>query len=259
MLELIRPDWPAPPQVQAWCTTRRGGVSTAPYDSLNLGTHVGDDPQAVATNRQRLAESIQPLALAHLHQVHGAQVVAAHQLSSPTTADAAWTDQTGVACVIGVADCLPVLIADRQGRVVGAAHAGWRGLAGGVVDALVLQINSAVGQSNRAQAATELIAWLGPCIGPDAFEVGADVWAAFCAADEQAQAAFVPQAAADSGPKWLANLPLLARQRLQRLGVADVYGNDGSSPWCTVRNPLRFFSHRRDRVSGRMLAGIGLR
>jgi YfiH family protein len=244
------PDWPAPAGVRAVCTTRAGGRSLPPYDSLNLGDHVGDDPLAVGANRAVLAQALQ----AHpvfLQQVHGSGVVAidAHTPHG-TAADACHTHQRGVACTIMVADCLPLLYTDRRGSFVAAAHAGWRGLAGqggvGVLEAL---------QAQLAVPADQVLVWLGPCIGPQAFEVGPEVKAAFELHDAQAASCF--RSAAATG-KWLADLPALARQRLAALGISQVYGNDGSPPWCTVSNPSRFFSHRRDRVSGRLAACIWL-
>ena len=173
------------------------------------------------------------------------------------SADGSFTRERGLACTIMVADCLPVLLCDVQGRQVAAVHAGWRGLAGeggmGVLEHALKRFEPlAPGRSSGN--AIELIAWLGPCIGPDAFEVGADVVVAFTQTDAQAASCFNPL----GGGKWLADLPALARQRLAALGVTRVFGNDGSAPWCTVGQPLRFFSHRRDRVSGRQAACIWL-
>ena len=263
----IVPDWPAPAGVRALCTTRAGGVSGRPYDSLNVGPHVGDAPAQVAQNRETLER-----ALGHrpefMDQVHGTDVLALGRLtgtlSGTPVADAAWTLDRHRVCTVMVADCLPVLLCSRDGSWVAAAHAGWRGLAGspdaggkGVLEC-TLESFRAVAQVNTARVAIDLIAWLGPCIGLQAFEVGDEVRAAFMAsqrseADSLAiQACFIPQA---SG-KWLANLAGLARLRLAALGISAIYGNDGSLPWCTVSNPLRFFSHRRDRVSGRMAACI---
>ena len=245
------PEWPAPDSVRAVCTTRAGGRSQPPYDSLNLGDHVGDDPLAVGANRAVLAQALGGARPVFLQQVHGQGVVAldAHTPQG-MQADACLTREAGVACTIMVADCLPLLCTDAQGRFVAAAHAGWRGLAGagggegGVIEALV----AALGVPAR-----EMLVWLGPCIGPQAFEVGDEVRAAFEAHDGQASACFRP---AGRAGKWLADLPALARQRLAALGVAGVYGNDGSPAWCTVANPSRFFSHRRDGVSGRLAACI---
>jgi hypothetical protein len=249
---LIQPDWPVPGGVRSVCTTRAGGVSARPYDSLNLGDHVGDEPAAVQANRELLAQStgVRPV---FLQQVHGAQVVALSPVTPDgTQADGCVTTLAGVACTIMVADCLPVLFADSLGRAVGAAHAGWRGLAGeggdGVLETTHAQFRSAAGEGG------ETLAWLGPCIGPTAFEVGDEVKAAFEAHDPQATPLFQPHAPG----KWLADLQGLARLRLAAMGITRVYGNDGSAPWCTVGNPSRFFSHRRDRVSGRFAACIWL-
>lgn len=244
------PKWPAPATVRAVCTTRAGGRSQPPYDSLNLGDHVGDDPLAVGSNRAVLAQALGARPV-FLQQVHGRGVVAldAHTPHG-TEADACLTRERGVACTIMVADCLPLLFTDTRGSVVAAAHAGWRGLAGeggvGVIETLhaALQVD-----------ARELMVWLGPCIGPQAFEVGDEVRAAFEAGNPRATSCFHPAAA--SG-KWLADLPTLARLRLAALGITQVYGNDGSPSWCTVTQPSRFFSHRRDRVSGRLAACIWL-
>ncbi|HQY40070.1 MAG TPA: laccase domain-containing protein, partial [Giesbergeria sp.] len=250
----------------------------------NLGDHVGDDPQAVQSNRQVLQDALQvatpgarPI---FLQQVHGTQVVALHPgLADGAVADACVSTTPGLACTIMVADCLPLLLTNRQGTVVAAAHAGWRGLAGegggGVIET-VFKSFSAQTLTHKAQAATnsiasrvlqdtdschvasQTLAWLGPCIGPQAFEVGPEVRAAFCAHDAAAAQHFTEHAPG----KFLANLAGLARQRLQALGIAQVYGNDGSPGWCTASQPSRFFSHRRDSAvlggSGRMAACIWL-
>jgi polyphenol oxidase len=256
----IVPEWPSITGVRALCSTRAGGVSQAPYDSLNLGDHVGDDSTAVQTNRARLAQQTGARPV-FLQQVHGIHTVELHaQTSDGTQADACLTSQPNVVGTIMVADCLPVLFAHKSGLVVGAAHAGWRGLCSGVLEACTDQIFKRFRQIagvNTAQAAIKNIAnemqvWLGPCIGPEAFEVGAEVRDAFLAHHAQANQHFE----ARSGGKYLANLPALARMRLTNLGIQAVYGNDGSAPWCTASNPSRFFSHRRDRVSGRMAACI---
>ncbi len=252
------PQWPAPATVQAVCTTRAGGRSVAPYESLNLGDHVGDDILAVGANRALLHEAIQARPV-FLSQVHGSGVVALDpHTAHGTEADACFTRERGVACTIMVADCLPVLFTDTQGSFVAAAHAGWRGLAGmggvGVLEAVCKHF-SPPGLDPSAPIATKIIAWLGPCIGPEAFEVGSEVKAAFEVHDPQAAACFRPAVAAG---KWLADLPALARQRLAALGITQVDGNDGSRAWCTVSNPSRFFSHRRDGVSGRMAACVWL-
>ena len=253
----IVPDWPAPSSVRAVCTTRRGGVSVRPYDSFNLGDHVGDDPVAVARNRHLLAQAID----AHpvfLQQVHGS-AVAQLALKTPngTPADGCVATQAGLACMIMVADCLPVLFADSAGTAVAAAHAGWRGLAGGDGAGVIENALHSLWEAMHAApvpGARRTIAWLGPCIGPQAFEVGDEVRKAFVAHQPGAAALFKPHMQG----KWLADLQGLARLRLEALGVTRVYGNDGSAGWCTVGNPSRFFSHRRDRVSGRFAACIWL-
>lgn len=281
------PDWPAPPGVHALCTTRTGGVSAPPCDSLNLGDHVGDDPAAVRTNRQRLQATLavagQTTRPVFLNQVHADGVVhLAQDTPDGTEADACIATAPGVACTIMVADCLPVLFAHRSGRVVAAAHAGWRGLAGkggqGVLES-VFERFQALAPSEKAQAAINSIAnvpldtaarhavardtvvWLGPCIGPRAFEVGAEVREAFCSADPAASSCFVPHA--HEAGKFLCDLAGLARLRLRAMGIAQVYGNDGTQPWCTVSDASRFFSHRRDARtlgrSGRFAACVWIR
>ncbi|HEX2543367.1 MAG TPA: peptidoglycan editing factor PgeF, partial [Ramlibacter sp.] len=241
---MITPDWPVPPGVHARCSTRGGGVSAPPYDTLNLGDHVGDDAANVAANRGLYADALQARPV-FLQQVHGRGVVQlSHATVDGTEADACWTTERGLACTMMVADCLPVLLADRRGSVVGAAHCGWRGLAGeqgaGVLEALWNAM------APHAGNASGMVAWLGPCIGPEAFEVGAEVRAAFVEGDAQAARCFRPRGEG----KFLADLPALARRRLAALGIGSVHGNDGSTQWCTVANASRFFSHRRDRVSG---------
>lgn len=250
-LEMIEPRWPPGPDagVRALCSTRAGGVSQPPWDGLNLGDHVGDDPAAVAANRQAYARrlGVRPV---FLRQVHGTQCVQL-QADTPdgTQADACYASARGVACTIMVADCLPVLFADTRGGVVAAAHAGWRGLLGqdgqGVLESVM-----------RVMDPAHTVAWLGPCIGPQAFEVGPQVLQAYTSHDAGCAAHFT---AAAPG-KWRADLQGLARRRLRSLGLDPqrVYGNDGSPGWCTVTQDSRFFSHRRDRVSGRLAASVWL-
>jgi YfiH family protein len=251
---VLVPQWPAPPGVQALCSTRHGGVSGDPWGRLNLGDHVGDDPGAVAENRARWSRrlGVRPV---FLRQVHGVRVVSLEATTPDgTEADACLARAAGAACTIMVADCLPVLLCDTRGGRVGAAHAGWRGLAGvggnahapvgpGVLEALAAHFDP-----------DHTLAWLGPCIGPQAFEVGPEVKAAFEAASAGAGDLFRPAGAG----KWRADLAGLARGRLAALGITRVYGNDSGPAWCTVGNPSRFFSHRRDRVSGRLAASIWL-
>ncbi|MEO8859008.1 MAG: peptidoglycan editing factor PgeF [Burkholderiaceae bacterium] len=244
-------------------TTRAGGVSRPPFDTFNLGRPSGDDPAAVDSNRAHLQETL-GLAPTYMSQVHGTATVtvthAPRAGDKTIEADGCVSATPGVVCLMRVADCLPVLLSDLDGLVVAAAHAGWRGLAGGVLernfDAFEKLLVDAA-QGAQGPAADRTLAWLGPCIGPEAFEVGAEVRAAFIAHDPAAEECFVPR---NSGHKWLADLPGLARQRLRARGITRIYGNDGSAPWCTVGNPSRFFSHRRDSValggSGRMAACI---
>jgi polyphenol oxidase len=280
--DLLIPDWPAPANVQAVFTTRAGGFSRAPWDSLNLGDHVGDAPDHVAANRAALQQAIatRPIFLKQVHDVGVEQLSSA--TPDGTVADACVTRQRGVACTIMVADCLPVLLTNTSGTAVAAAHAGWRGLAGvdargdlgekgesvGVLESVftAFQVsNRPLDQSIRAQAAPEIIAWLGPCIGPQAFEVGAEVKAAFEASQPGAAEYFKPA----SPGKYLADLAGLARARLAELGITQIYGNDSTPAWCTVANPSRFFSHRRDagdvghggngfKTTGRMAACVWL-
>lgn len=238
--------WPS--GTGALMTTRVGGVSVAPFDSLNLRALTNDplDHIGVAENRRRFATTL-GAAPVFLDQVHGARVVRltpAHTRpdAATETADASITTVTGIACTVLVADCLPVLFATRDGRAVGAAHAGWRGLAGGVLEATVDAIRAAV-----PVAAGDIVAWLGASIGAQRFEVGADVLAAFHAAEA---CHFVQAPAHDGVPKWLADLPGLAAARLRRLGLTEVSG----CGLCTVSDASRFFSYRRDRVTGRLAA-----
>ncbi len=270
--DFLIPNWPAPAGVQAVFTMRQGGFSTAPWDSLNLGDHVGDTPVLVADNRAALQQAIASHPV-FLKQVHGIGVEYLSRLTRDgTVADASVTTERGVACTIMVADCLPVLLTNIDGTAVAAAHAGWRGLAGGSGKGILEAVFSAFevsnrprGQSRRAQAAPEIIAWLGPCIGPEAFVVGAEVKAAFESCQPSATRFFKPA----SQGKYLADLAGLARARLQALGIAQIYGNDSTAAWCTVGNPSRFFSHRRDagdvshggngfNTTGRMAACIWL-
>lgn len=251
------PQWPAPAGVHAVCTTRQGGASQPPYDTLNLGDHVGDDPAAVTDNRAILARGLGSVRPVFLQQVHGRSVV---RLDANTVdgakADGCIATQAGLACTIMVADCLPVLFTDSDGQLVAAAHAGWRGLAGvdgsGVLETVLDACAVALGLP-PATAARRMLAWLGPCIGPEQFEVGDEVWQAFVGLHPQAASMFRPHA---SPGKWLADLPGLARLRLQAAGIDRIYGNDGGREWCTVSQPSRFFSHRRDRISGRFAAAI---
>jgi YfiH family protein len=228
-----------------------------PYDGLNLGEHVGDKSLQVSANRASLRAAIGASPV-FMNQVHGVGVLQL-DLDSPDglQADACITNQSGVACTVMVADCLPVLFSTRRGDAVAAAHAGWRGLLGenglGVLEQTHREF-SALAHINQAQAAAEIIAWLGPCIGPTAFEVGEEVRNAFAQGDALTAGFFKPK----SSGKYLADLAGLARRRLARMGITEVFGNDGSAAWCTVSNPSKFFSFRRDGVTGRMAACIWL-
>ncbi len=253
-MDWLVPQWPAPPHVRALCTTRVGGSSRAPFDSLNLGDHVGDSPAAVAANRTSLQQvmGVRPV---FLTQVHGVQTVSLSDTTDQSSvADGCITDQPGLACTVMVADCLPVLLTDERGSIVAAGHAGWRGLAGqggfGILESVLYSLDGLRACAGRS----DILAWLGPCIGPRAFVVGSDVRNAFVSQDSDAAALF----AAVAGEKWLADLQGLARLRLNALGVRKIYGNDGTDAWCTVSDPTRYFSHRRDGVSGRMAACIWL-
>ncbi|MBU1357963.1 MAG: peptidoglycan editing factor PgeF [Gammaproteobacteria bacterium] len=240
---MLIPEWPAPQGVRAVCSLREGGVSEGRYASLNLGDHVGDDPDQVEVNRSIFGRAVggRPV---YLTQVHGTSVCELDRdAHDGIEADACATVERGIACTIMVADCLPVLFADEAGRRVAAAHAGWRGLAAGVLERTLDSFGH-----------RRVIAWLGPCIGPEAFEVGDEVRLAF-GADAPSGAAGCFRPARAEG-KWLADLAGLARDRLRAAGVDRLHGNDSSGAWCTVGNPLVFFSHRRDGVSGRFAASI---
>lgn len=235
----LTPDWPAPANVRACVTTRSGGVSVEPFDTFNLGDHVGDDPAAVAANRQHLFEVLgcHP---AWLSQVHGICVVEADP-TQVAEADGNWTATSGIACAAMTADCLPALFCDRAGTRVAAAHAGWRGLAGGVLEATVRALDV---------APEELLVWLGPAIGPQAFEVGAEVREAFIERHAEADCAFVPGLAPG---KFMADLYQLARIRLAAVGVTAVSGGG----LCTYSDP-RFYSYRRSTRTGRFVSLVWL-
>jgi len=253
------PVWPAPAGVRALFTTRSGGVSQPPFDSFNLGDHVRDAPASVTANREHLRTITSPAKPVFLQQVHGNHV--AHlDVNTPdgTEADGCVARaRSGVVATIMVADCLPVLFACASGAAVAAAHAGWRGLAGGVIEATVRALREAsTGGRPTTPEEEAIVAWLGPCIGPQAFEVGPEVVDAFVKQDAGAMQCF----GAQRGDRFLADLPGLARRRLQAAGVSSVHGNDGSPPWCTVTQSNRFFSHRRDATrlgsTGRMAACV---
>lgn len=238
----ICPDWPAPGNVHAWSTFRTGGVSEAPYDQLNLADHVGDDKHTVSRNRQLLKQSLAlPSEPCWLEQVHGIDVIEASTAMENNVADGSFASKPGHVCVVMTADCLPVLLCNKQGTVVAAVHAGWRGLLQGVIPAAVekLQIQN-----------EHILAWLGPAIGPQSFEVGREVKEAFMNADLNNDAAFLPSTAGH----FFANLYQLAELQLKRLGIKNVYGQK----WCTYQDKSHYFSYRRDGVTGRMASLIWL-
>ena len=235
----IIPNWPAPNSIKAFASTRIGGCSKAPYQGLNLGMHVGDDPNVVERNRQVIeAEANMPSAPVWLNQTHSTQVAI---LQAPTTqildADGSVTDKPNVVCSVMTADCLPVLITNRLGSRVAAVHAGWRGLAGCIVEQALRHFSE------------DPMVWLGPAIGPRAFEVGEDVLQAFTYEHSETEQAFKP---GNKAGKWWADMDLITRIRLKALGITDVY----SSNLCTYENPEQFYSYRRDGVTGRQATFI---
>ncbi len=235
--DFIIPDWPAPANVKAIQTTRVGGYSVEPYESLNLGLHVHDDALAVAKNRQSLSNFL-PSDPVWLNQVHGVDVVDAAKCLTIQKADASFSKNKNVVCVTMTADCLPLLLCNKQGSIVAAIHAGWRSLCDGVIEATI---------QSMVVNPEDLMAWLGPAIGPKAFEVGGEVRAAFIKNDAQADQAFKP-----NDEKWLGDLYLIAKQRLNKLGVTEIYGGTE----CTYSNPSQYFSFRRDGLTGRMASMI---
>jgi YfiH family protein len=229
---------------------RAGGASREPFDSFNLSPGVGDDAEAVRSNRSRFAEALgaRPVWMRHVHGTGVMRLLPGADAAPLATADAAWTTERGLACTVGAADCMPVLLALRDGSAVAAAHAGWRGLAGGVLQATVQALCDGTGARP-----SDCLAWMGPCIGPRHFEVQADVLAAFGTnAERAASAHFTPHTAADGSARWLANLPALARLRLQAAGVHEIV----DSGLCTFSDRSSFFSFRRDGVTGRHAAAI---
>ncbi len=247
-LEFIKPSWPAPANVKTLQTTRIGGFSQTPYASLNLGTHVGDDVSVVAKNRQLLRVYL-PSEPVWVNQVHGTDVIDAAKNTGLKNADASFTTQANIVCVTMTADCLPVLLCDKAGTVVSAVHAGWRGLCDGAIEAAV---------NKMAVYPKDILAWLGPAIGPNAFEVGDDVRQQFILKDTQSALAFKPHADQELNAKWLCNMYLIAQQRLNKLGVTLVYGGSVNENFCTYTDDTRFFSYRRDSVTGRMASMIWL-
>ncbi len=238
MSHYILPDWPVPPQIKAVSTTRLGGESKGAYLSNNLATHVGDNETHVMNNRNRLNQKLKlPSEPLWLNQTHSTVVVDA--ASRQTNGDACYSHQPGEVCVVMTADCLPILLADKQGRQVAAIHAGWRGLLNGIIEQTVQRFSGDSG---------DIIAWLGPAIGPGAFEVGADVRDLFIEDNLDNLQAF-RQCTSD---KWLANIYQLARIRLEALSINSIFGGD----FCTFSDESRFYSYRRDKVCGRMASLI---
>lgn len=241
MLDLIKPNWPAPPQVRAVTTTKHGGVSRGNYASFNLASHVGDDLSAVAHNRQILRTILELPAEPHwLEQVHGTNVIKTdlnYQLNCK--ADASCADSAGLVCAVLTADCLPVLFCDTDGTRVAAAHAGWRGLLAGILEKTITQLNV---------APHNLMAWLGPAIGPQAFEVGNEVRKAFIEVDDAASSAFFQSL----NGRWLADIYQLARLRLNKMGVQAIYGGN----FCTFSDTQLFYSYRRTKLCGRIASLI---
>ena len=247
-LDLIEPDWPAPARVRAAAATRAGGVSSGAFASLNLGGHVGDDAAAVRENRRRLARALElPAEPRWLHQVHGTTVAtstSANAAGATPTADAMLAAAPGQVCAVLTADCLPILFCDESGTCVAAAHAGWRGLAAGVLEATI----AALGRAGAAPGS--LLAWIGPGISGPAYEVGADVRETLLAANPAAEAGFAPNARG----RWQLDLAAIARRHLAAAGVSRVWGGDR----CTFTDPARFFSFRRDGTCGRQATLIWL-
>jgi hypothetical protein len=236
MLNLIKPDWPAPENVHAYTTTRQGGYSEAPYDSFNIGDHSGDDPENVETNRQLLAEALDlPTPPVWLNQVHGNKIICIDTPPLSLIADGSFARTPKKVCVVMTADCLPLLITNHTGTIVAALHAGWRGLARGIIEE---------GFKILQRFDQDLLVWLGPAICQQAFEVGPEVREEFINADSEAANAFIPS---PSG-RWLADIYELARIRLRKLGITAIYGGD----FCTYTDSKRFFSYRRDGKTGRM-------
>lgn len=238
----IEPNWPSPVNVKAFTTCRHRGFGATPYSSLNLATHVGDDPYAVLANRARVAEMIRvPSKPVWLQQIHGTKIVPAVRSSIGVKADASVAFAAKQVCTIMTADCLPVLFTNISGTRVAAAHAGWRGLADGILEKTAKAM---------AEPSNQIMAWLGPAISQPAYQVGRSVFDAFCLNDPEAELAFT----ADGRGKWRCDLYALARQRLLRSGVSKIYGGN----YCTLYDGDKFFSHRRDGQTGRMASFIWL-
>lgn len=243
-LTFIQPNWPAPKNICAIQTSRQGGFSQAPYDSFNLAMHVGDDAMTVAKNRQLLNPFL-PSEPVWMNQVHGITVLDAAKSSCLENADASFSRQKNVVCVTMTADCLPLLMCDKNGTVVAAAHAGWRGLCDGVIEATI---------EKMAVPPEDILVWLGPAMGPESFEVGEEVRQAFLTHDAQAEKAFKKL----NAEKWLCDLYALAKQRLNAIGIQQIYGASINENFCTFQQQDQFFSFRRDQTTGRMASLIWL-
>lgn len=254
-MTFIKPLWPAPSWVKAISTTREGGFSLPPFDGLNLGAHVGDNAEHVEKNRAWLAKEIKiPAPVTWLNQVHGVEAItlpykghdplfsAQYPWISPPNADASFTQEKETVCIVMTADCLPVLFCDDQGTQVAAAHAGWKGLLDGVLEKTL----------NKFKTPHNIMAWLGPAIGANSFEVGGEVRAQFLKKDEGAHVAFKPHTKTSHKDRWLADIYLLAKRRLHLAGVTMIYGGE----YCTFSDASRFFSYRRDNITGRQASFI---
>tara|TARA_R110002050_G_scaffold9504_1_gene32898 strand:- start:40096 stop:40839 length:744 start_codon:yes stop_codon:yes gene_type:complete len=237
---LIFPDWPAPKTIKALSTTRQGGFSLPPYDGFNLGTHVGDNPNTVIKNRDYLIDIAQlPESPRWLNQIHGTRVINSHDWQFNIDADAIVSEEKDQLCTIMTADCLPLLLCNKQGTAVAAIHAGWRGLAAGIIEKTIAELRC---------APQDILVWLGPAIGPNQFEVGHDVYQTFTHYSAEARQAFQQTDATH----YLADIYFLARQRLSALGIHAVFGGD----LCTASDQHHFFSYRRDDITGRMASMI---
>ena len=260
--DFIIPNWPVPNNVHALQTNRYGGCSHAPYDSFNLGDHVKDNPIHVAQNRQLLSQFL-PTEPVWLNQVHGIEVINAADASCLPSADASFTNRKNTVCVTMTADCLPILLCDNLGTIVASVHAGWRSLCNGVIEATVKRMITSTASETRNNESrnsetinsetSQLMAWLGPAIGPNAFEVGAEVRDQSISKDKKSESAFKPLDDKNLNDKWLCDIYQIATQRLNNLGVTQIYGGGtGNEPWCTFTDENRFFSFRRDGDTGRM-------
>lgn len=240
MLDLIIPDWPAPSWIKAYTTTRVGGFSHAPYNSFNIATHVGDNLDDVSKNRQLLQKNLHlKKPIIWLEQIHGNTAISADHPIGNLAADAIYSREEQTVCAVQTADCLPILVCSSNSYCVAAIHAGWKGLSNGIIETTIKAL---------ALSPNDILVWLGPAIGPQAFIVGEQVFQSFIDNDPAAKVAFQSL----GNKQWLANLYQLAQQRLHKLGITSIYGSN----YCTFSDSTRFFSFRRDRLTGRMLSLI---